>query len=327
MTLPIPYNSENNSSFSKAVLHLQVAWDSTSLGLLKECPRKYYYTMVLGRVPNADNVHLTFGAHYHKALEVYDHAKSAGKTHDEAQLEAVRYCFEATVHRLPGGGWRPWNSGDANKNRYTLVRTVVWYLEQFAHDALKTLQIEKDGKPQPTVELSFRYETNIPIADTGHNFWICGHLDRLVEMDGNVYFLDRKTTKQTLSDYTFANYSPDNQMSLYDFSAPIIWKGPVKGGILDAAQVAVGFSRYERRFLKRTPGHREEWYNDTRVWLQHALDYALAQHWPMNDKSCGNYGGCAFRDLCNKGPEVRDKWLLGLTQQRIWDPLVVRGDI
>ena len=89
-------NFENNSSFHASVPMLQVAWDSTSLGTFKECPYKYYLTMILGRVPRDESVHLTFGAHYHKALEIYDHNRSQGKDHTAAQLEAVRYCYTAT---------------------------------------------------------------------------------------------------------------------------------------------------------------------------------------------------------------------------------------
>jgi hypothetical protein len=51
---------------------LQFAWDSTSLGYLKECPRKYFYTIVEGWRGKGQSVHLEFGGLYHKALEEYD---------------------------------------------------------------------------------------------------------------------------------------------------------------------------------------------------------------------------------------------------------------
>jgi hypothetical protein len=53
---------------------LQFAWDSTSLGYLKECPRKYYYTMIEGWRGRGESVHLRFGQEYHAALEHYDRA-------------------------------------------------------------------------------------------------------------------------------------------------------------------------------------------------------------------------------------------------------------
>lgn len=316
-------NSENNSSFSSSIPNLQIAWDSTSLGTFKECPRKYFYTMILGRTSHAENVHLVFGAHYHAALERYDHGRSAGMDHEAALHVAVRYCYEATVKRLPGGKFVPWNSDDKNKNRWTLMRSVVWYLEQFKNDPLRTIQLD-NGKP--AVELSFRYETNFSAPD-GQPFVICGHIDRLVEYSGSIYFLDRKTSKNAIGEDFFKKFSPDNQMSLYDFSGNVIWKEGVKGGILDAAQVMVTFSRYQRGFLRRTPKQREEWYQDAAWWINLAADCAVENNWPMNDKSCGNYGGCPFREICAKGPETRMQWLNGMTVERKWDPLVVRGDV
>lgn len=83
------------SPFHPDLTNFQIAWDSTSLGELKECPRKYYYTIVLGWRTKASNVHLTFGQLYHKGMEVYDHfAASLGKLEggltDDEHNEGIR---------------------------------------------------------------------------------------------------------------------------------------------------------------------------------------------------------------------------------------------
>jgi hypothetical protein len=57
---------------------LQWAWDSTSLALLKECPRKYHYVMVEGWRAKGESVHLRFGGLYHSALEQYDKLRAEG---------------------------------------------------------------------------------------------------------------------------------------------------------------------------------------------------------------------------------------------------------
>jgi len=316
--------AEQNSSFSASIPNLQVAWDSTSLGLLKECPRKYYYTMIRARQTRAESVHLIFGGHYHKALEIYDHMRSAGGSHEDATDYALRYCLEATVERDAEGHWRPWNSDDANKNRFTLVRTVLWYLDHFASDPLHTIQLA-NGKP--AVELSFRYEIDMTTPD-GQPFMICGHIDRLVEDDsGNVMVLDRKTSKNTISADSFKHYKPDNQMGLYDFSASVVWHVPVQGVIIDLAQVAVTFSRYLRGPIYRKDDQREEWFRDTKFYLALAIKFAEQGYWPMNDKSCGNYGGCPFREICARPASTRELWFLQSTKPRYWDPLQIRGDI
>lgn len=316
-------STEGNSSFSQKSQNLQLAWDSTSLGLLKECPRKYYYSIVLGYQGSGDNVHLAFGQLYHGALERYDHSRATGADHDAATVSAVRYCLTETRVALANGGWRPRDWGDSNKNRFTLVRTVVWYLEQFRDDPARTL-ILHTGKP--AVELSFRFETDFKSL-AGETFWLCGHLDRVVEFNNAVYGLDRKTTKHTLYSDFIEEYSPDNQMSLYDIALQVVYGIRGQGIIVDKAQIAVGFSRFERGFLPKTDEQRVEFYADTAFWIGQAELFARKNYWPMNDKACGNFGGCVFRGICARSPQVREMWLKGLYTKRMWDPLQVRGDI
>lgn len=315
---------QRNSSFSTTSPNLQIAWDSTSLGTLKECPRKYYYTMVLGYVPRAENVHLSFGQKYHAALETYDHERSAGKDHVAAMRAAVRRVLIDTRVELPGGGWKPWDLGDPNKNRHTLLRTVIWYLEEFGEDdSIKTIQLH-NGKP--AVELSFRFETDFHSLG-GESFLICGHLDRVGEFGGQTYIIDRKTTKNTISEDFFKKFRPDNQMSVYDLAGTVAFGIRTAGIIIDGAQIAVTFSRFLRGFTDRSDEDRAETYADFGYWVGQAEIHARNNYWPKNDKSCDNYGGCPFRPVCSKSESSRDLWLRGKYVKRTWDPLVIRGDI
>src|ERR1700748_1319683 len=111
---------------------LQIAWDSTSLGLLKECQRKYYYTMIEGWRAKSESVHLTFGIHFHAALELYDKRRSLGDDYDEALDAAVAYCLEKTWDYETG---EPWSPDHNAKTRENLLRSVIWYLEEYKNDA------------------------------------------------------------------------------------------------------------------------------------------------------------------------------------------------
>lgn len=308
---------QTNTAF-KPGTKLQLAWDSTSIGALKTCPRYYEYTIVEGWTPRSLSVHLAFGQYYHSALEVYDHARSAGKSHAEATIAAVRRALSDT--------WtngRPWSSDDKNKNRFTLVRTVVWYLEHFAEDPMETVQLA-NGKP--AVELSFRFDPGIRTS-AGDAITLCGHMDRLASMASSIFVMDRKTTKSTLGQDFFQGFCPDNQFTLYTLAGKIVYGIPVQGVIVDGAQVAVTFSRFLRGPSLRSDAFLEEWLKELAFWLRMAEYYAGEDHWPMNDKACGNYGGCAFREICAKAPGVRKEWLERSYKRRVWDPLQVRGDI
>lgn len=289
---------------------LQYAWDSTSIGYLKECPRKYYYTMIENWRGKGQSVHLEFGGLYHKALENYDKMRAHGLDHEQS-LEAVT---EDTLRASFA-----WDFDHNTKTRFGLLRSIIWYLDKFQEDAAKTVIL---ANGEPAVELSFRFE--LDFGSFGQPYLLCGHLDRLVEFGGGYYVMDRKTTGSTLGGYYFDGYNPDNQMSLYSIAGRLVYNTPVRGVIIDAAQIAVGFTRFDRGFSYRTEAQLNEWLRDLGFWLEQAKRFVEADYWPMNDKSCHNYGGCPFRKVCSKDPSVRQSFLESDFDRRAWNPLEVR---
>lgn len=315
--------------FSADMPGMQIAWDSTSLGTLKECPRKYYYSMIQSYRTKVESIHLVWGIMYHATLEAYDHAKAQGMNHDEAVRETIKKALTLTsvydkiMNEETGEEqklFKPWDSGDSLKNRMTLIRATIWYLEHFKDDPCETL-ILKNGKP--AVELSFRMELGLPAPD-GTNFMYCGHMDRLAIFNDDIWVLDRKTTKGQLNDKYFQGFTPDNQMSGYTMAAQVVFDTKARGVIIDGCQTAVGFNRFKRGFAMRTARQTEEWLEDFSFWMKQAELFAEARYWPMNDKSCHKYNGCQFLEICSKDPAVRDKFLASGFDQKDWNPLEAR---
>lgn len=352
--------AERNSSFSKTSLGVQIGWDATSLELVKTCPYKYYLSMIQGYRAKKGNVDLFFGLIVHSSLELYHHKRAEGLTYEEAVREVLKFAliktgkhvnevylkcsacdreWTETADRIPeicsnckstnsffavqdkATVWYPWESDDKNKTRYTLIRSLVWYLEQFKSDPAETVILE-NGKP--AVELSFRME--IPLINPdGDPYLLSGHLDRLVRFGGSIFVTDVKSTKTTLNSDWFKKYMMDNQMSMYSTASKVVLKERAVGIILDAIQVAVTFTRCLRGFVKRTPGQLDEWLEDTMFWIKQAEGFAARRHWPMNDTSCNKYGKCVFRDnVCSKDPSVRPKFLDTHFRKETWDPLKSR---
>lgn len=295
----------------------QYAWDSTSLSWAQACLRKYRLKMIEGWRGRYLNVNLRFGQHYATALEHYHKLRAEGASHEEAELLVVHEALIDTWDRTeekPEGF--PWDSGDNVKTRETLIRTIVWYLEENAfNEAISTL-ILSDGSP--AVEYSFK----LPVDD---GLVFCGHIDRVIEFSGDKYVQDQKTTKMTLGPYYFDQYKPHTQMSMYTFAGKMIYNIPVKGVMIDAAQIAVGFSRFARGFTYRTEDELSEWYDNTMFWIAQAQTAVREQHFPMNPSSCGDYGGCEFRKICSMSPASRNNFLRAdFVQSTPWNPLVPR---
>lgn len=316
---------------------IQYAWDSTSLGMFKTCPRLYQYVMLEGWGGKDESIHLRFGIEYHQALQEYDVSKFGGATHHEAMIVCVRNLL-GRVH-----DWEVDEDTRAGKykNRGSIVQLVIDYLDKFADDPAKTFVLE-DGRP--AVELSFRFELDWgPTAAqidvepeilkessfSPQPYLLSGHLDRVVDFQSSLYVMDRKTSLSTIGTYFFDQFSPSNQMTLYTLASQIILGSPVKGVIIDAAQVLLEKpNNFERGFTYRTPDQLEEWMQDLTQLLSLAEHYATQGYWPMNDTACGNYGGCKFRKICSKSPQVREKLLAGsftkLAPEDRWNPLKPR---
>lgn len=308
---------------------IQWAWDSTSLGWLKECPRKYYYHMIEGWSGRGESIHLEYGILYHAALEEYEGHRFQGLNHEEATRAVIKTILQRTWR--DGKPWRAaidLQSDDkaSLKNRENLIRTIVWYLEKFKDDPAKTRMHPVTGKPMVELHFQFDIDTKPFSYKPPINYALCGYLDRVVDFQGEPFGMDRKTTTTTLGSYYFEQFDPDNQMSLYTIACLIAFKTAVKGIIVDAAQIAMGFSRFVRSFVFKTPDQIDEWMKDLGMWLMQAEIYATKNYWPQNDKSCHKYGGCPFREICSKSPSVRDRFLESAFVKREWNPLIPRGE-
>lgn len=317
--------SERNSSFSPILPTLQIALDSTSLGAFKTCPRLYQLSILEGWKPREESIHLTWGLLIHAAIEQYYRLTFGGASHNDALDEVVW-----TALRNTWKDGRPWQSDEPTKTRLTLIRTIVWYLDRFGqNDPLKTLQLS-DGRP--AVELSFRFPTEIK-SRTSETFILCGHIDRIVTFNDSPWIVDFKSTKSTLTNRFFASFSPDNQFSIYIIAGQIMYSIPVSGIIIDGCQTAVTFSRFERQLSQRSEYQISEWLDDLPYWLENLEKSAhnlasKGKNFPMNDKSCGMYGGCPYRPVCSAPSEsTRQDLLKAGYYKRIWDPLQARGDI
>ena len=307
---------------------IQYAWDSTSLGYLKTCPRLYQYVMLEGWSSREESVHLRFGIEYHAALQDYDLSRAANISHDDAVHDVVRELLLRTSDFDPD---------HKTKTREGLVRTVIWYLDKFKDDPAETF-ILSDGKP--AVEQSFRFELDwgpqsavmtehtAVIAEeiglTRFPYILCGHLDKIVTYNDELFAKDYKTVWS----FWGKRWEPDNQMTLYSLASKVILNAPVKGVIIDMAQIKEDTTEFKREFTFRTPDQLEEWLRDLRYWLTLAEQYAIADYWPQNDTACDKFGGCRFRDICSKSPSVRERFLEGnfikLEEKDRWNPLKAR---
>jgi hypothetical protein len=315
-----------------------VAWDSTSIGYLKTCPRLYQYIMIEGWSHGNESVHLRFGIEVHLALQAYDMSRANGISHEDSVFDVIRDLYERTYDWNPEPN--PSNPRDPvkYKNRSTLVSLVLDFLDAHTADPCETYIME-NGKP--AVELSFQFELDwgpayVAATDVspdeahpGQPYILCGHLDKVVTFNSALFVKDYKTTTTTPSSYYFAQYEPNNQMTLYTLAGKVVLNAPIRGVCIDALQVKLNEPHaFVRGFTYRTPDQLDEWLNNLTILLRQNETYAQANYWPMNDTACDKFGGCKFRDICSKSPSVRERFLradfIQLPENERWNPLKQR---
>lgn len=295
-----------NQSFKDG---LQWAWDATSITAAMTCPRKYYYSMILGIQPAELSVHLRFGQLYASALEHFYKHRAEGKTIDEALFLVVK---EAMLETWTDSS--PEKFLDPAKNRFGLIRSIIWYVDQFGEESPEGVQTYHLADGRPAVEISFSMELSEDII-------LCGRLDRIVTYAGQRYVMDQKTTGSTIAPYFFDRFKLDNQMSLYTLAGQIILSSPVKGVLIDGAQIAVGFTRFERGFTYRTQEQLDEWLQVATEIIHRTRSYTALRTFPMNLTACTNYGGCPFAKICSASPSHREEIIWTEFKPKVWDPI------
>lgn len=301
-------------AWSAQTPHLQTKINSSSLGPLKQCPRRYEYEIVRGLRPagEPESVDLRFGTLVHEGLELYESARAIGNDHEEA-LRAVLYHTERVTWDFKLG--RSSFAGDLEKNRTTLLRVLCDYLDHWEGvEGYETLRAA-DGSPM--VELKFEFDSGVA-GPSGEALTFVGKLDKIVRVEAlrGTFVLDTKTTKLALGNIYVSQYSPHNQFSLYAAAAKICFAEDVGGVLLDAISVKGGNIEFDRLRVPRDEEVLEDWLSDARYWLEQLVDFARRGHWPQNDTACGLFRGCPWRGVCGARPKERDFMLRTLAEPR-----------
>lgn len=317
--------TRSDELFSKSLPSHQIAWDHTSLSILKECPRKYQLAIIEGWRPKTTAAPLAFGSLMHAVLEEYDRLqhRSPDASRDTLMSRTVRYALEITTLRNEDDTIKAFfSTTDSKRSRYNLVRAIVWYIDKFHDERLCTASLPNGS---PALELSFRISLPFTTPD-GTPYIYCGHIDKIGELSENLFVVERKHTTTTLSSYYFDRFSPSNQVTGYIFAANVMMQRPVNGALVDAMQIAEGFSRVLRAPITRTQEQVNEWLLNLGYWLRQARHYSEQDYFPMNEESCHKFSGCQFRGICRLAPGARQVFLQSNFNKEPWDPLKTRGE-
>jgi len=309
--------------------------DSTKTRSWMQCKRKYYYSYLSHlESAKATALDLVFGSVVHECLEYFENKMLWGMEKEEALLAALWKMQELTD---------PWTAdqvfiNESKKNRTTAIRLLIWYAEQFHENGLDC-PIKPVANEIPFREslralvLASPFADQIDLTGIDDDMLVCGRLDSIVEgpSRGEFWIRERKTTNQALTQYYWARYEPDIQISLYSWVAKILFPDlNLQGVLLEAFQVGTGFVRMQRREFKRWP---EQAIDTVRAIVSAAREMDKAgireevlppvDTFLMNEGCCMAGGmPCNFRAICNEAPRLRKYFIAdNFRPKKPWNPL------
>lgn len=293
--------------------HIDRAIDNTALQSYMECPRKYYYSMVLNRRRKGTRPALAYGTTWHAILEA--HYKTGGD--------------RAAVARAAVMSWEQHDDPDDHRTLDRALSAYDAYLERWGdHDAEARNWGKTVGYPESPV-----------VENTAELWWpgalhpYTGKIDRIIEKDGAFFVEDHKTTSALGASY-FRQFDPSNQMMGYAWLAAKLTGKPIAGVRINAHGVLKTQNKFERQTILFSPERLEEWSRNLNSWvarveasmdqLQWAGDHEtnVLQAFPFQFNACaGKYGQCTYDGVCTSPARVRQRILEAEYEELPWDPM------
>lgn len=297
--------------------HITRPIDNTALSSYNECPRKFYYGMVLHRRKvGAEKPALVYGTVWHKMLET--HYKTGG------QRELVEAAAQMS--------WKDHENPDDHRTLSRVIRAYDGYLKKYGNvDEEANGWGSTVGYPeQPAVEIS----SEVSWDGALHPYTV--KIDRIFQHQGLFYVEDHKTTSQMGVHY-FKQFDPSAQMMGYAWIAQLITGLPIAGVRINAHAVLKTQDKFERQTIPFSPDRLREWaanYNvqvkrlEQSYKLLEGVDEPtpeqLLEAFPHNYAACAaKYGQCAYTEICTTPVHIRRRVLELDFVEEAWNPLEV----
>jgi hypothetical protein len=284
--------------------------DSSILSTFSSCPRKAYYQYVINRAPLGDNYAISFGVAYHIFRDVLE----IEFQHHESDLRSASDCFSIAATKATEG-WEDPPVGH-KKDWMTYIRLMDTFDEAFRH-----WQNEKEQGHSVVLLTEQPFDLELP---SGRRMG--GRIDQIFENRRKLWIKDFKTTSYMGSGFA-RRFDPNHQFSCYTWGGQKLSLRPLEGVQVEVAYNTKTKGPEIHTFLStRSPGHIDQWlasiedeYDLWELYMSRTEERGMMA-WPMRTTACDSYGGCYFRDACQKEhPAQIESWLEFNTKHSVWD--------
>lgn len=265
---------------------LPTTYDHTAFKYFKECHRKFFYRIVLGRTAKMSKYQtiFDFGKIYHKFREVLELEHMAGKTNEQAFAVAMLEAFKLDF--TPGEGKYEFY------NRALIVETCKAGYEHWLNE--KKLGIIK--------VLAVEQPINVEL---GNGIFISGRADQIISWRGKIWGRDFKTTSK-MQQYFDATLDPNDQPTRYIFMESKLHFGDsaiengkkVEGVIFEVVQnTKTTKPKIYNTPITKTTAQLQQWRKE-QLFLHKLLDICIEEDiWAMHETNCTF---CDYHKVCKQ---------------------------
>lgn len=304
-------------------LQTKVVINSSSLGLIKKCARKSFYSLHEGYLSRQTAPALVFGTAYHKALEVF-------RSHPRSERELPQDLFEQSV--LIGQGQEPTSDNYAYQTLKAFVQAAeplkvlpdtdkrsisagVWslchYMQAYWNDQYVIHKV--DGVPfcEQPFEFTFYEDKQLQIA-------LHGQVDFILKNEVTEEILpgDYKTTSIMGVDF-MSRLKPNHQYTFYLLAAQKVFGLTTDKFLIEGIQVKPkpltargGPPTFIRQITTRTEEDMLEFRDVILDAVNNYLRWEASGAWPLGDvDACAMYGSCQYLDVCASPSVLRQNIL------------------
>jgi len=273
------------------------------------CYRRTWYETICGLTTSGKDFKMEYGVAFHKALQEF---YTTGDTAKAREIAAAHY--NSTRVLIPDTDWRTPSHLD---------KCLEQYFTEWKVDIMRPLVIA--GKP--VLEQFFEipwYETAVT------RVLLCGLVDMLASVGGNLVVVDHKTTSLTQVETYLGSYTLSPQLMTYMLAMRII-NHPVTGGMING----IFLNKYGRNQFKRSPVldfsaakldiHAQRLMSWTKeLTLRYETTLSTGNNtFVENYTDCEQkYGMCAFAPLCRLDSDDHRATVAAVDyKQKLYNPL------
>lgn len=301
--------------FSHGIPTARLVWDATTLASFCLDPLQYYWRYVEGYNSIEPSINLLWGTAWDKTSEQYWLARGAGRPREEALHSAIAFAIDH-ANKVELDVVAASSGKDAKKkNLSTLIRSIVWYDDEFGADEYEAATAEKT-----------QHVKRLPImSGFGEPYYLVGNFDQVMRdtTNGKLVVFERKSTGSTISSSFWQRYDPSVQINTYAMMAHDRYsKEGLSNIVVEACQTAVGFSRFSRHECFRTPQQHDHWLKVVCFWIKFAEQIAAFGDWSVAMNLAGQMWESSMRNIQRRSPAMWTGLLdAAMEKQELWDPL------